>query len=720
VDKSAETSAAPKARGGAGLGRTLFLAFGAVAATTVAASAIAWVNFTTAGQTIEEITAKRMPTAIAALQLARVSAETAAIAPGLATADDDAERHSALSSLQEKEGAVQTLIGELEQAGHAAAVERLQPLAAEMSAKLNTLNTVVQDRIVLARQKTNYTNVLRLAHEKFLQVVTPLIDETSFGLVMSLQSVSEKAGPQDIARRLSQLASNELAQFDAMLRLTAEANQLVGVLIEAAVVPSEDMLAPLRERFVAIKGRLLKALDAADNVAKNDDRASAARALLAFGEGRSDLFGLRQRELAAIAAADEAMAANHGIAARFGQEVAEIVGSAQAMNQAAVAASNQTIAWGKMLLLAFAAISLGAATFVAWFYVGRRVVGRLSALKQAMRDIAAGRLDASIPSDGRDEIAEMAAALAVFRDTAREARAADARAEEERVQASKMRQQDRLRLAESLEQTVKGVVGVISSSASTMHSTAESMSATAEQTAKQSTAAAAASDHASANVQTVASAAEELATSIVEIGRRVEQSAAMAKRAVEEANGTNASVEGLSVAAQRIGEVVKLINAIAGQTNLLALNATIEAARAGEAGKGFAVVASEVKGLASQTAKATEEVATQIAEIQAATRASVEAIRRIGKTIHDIADTASGIAAAVEEQRAATEEIARNVQQAAKGTGEVSSNIEGVSRAARETGQAAGQVLSVAAELARQSEQLQAEVDRFVSQIRAV
>jgi len=193
----------------------------------------------------------------------------------------------------------------------------------------------------------------------------------------------------------------------------------------------------------------------------------------------------------------------------------------------------------------------------------------------------------------------------------------------------------------------------------------------------------------------------------------------MAAQAVGEADKNNAQVQSLATAAQKIGDVVKLINDIAGQTNLLALNATIEAARAGEAGKGFAVVASEVKSLANQTAKATEEIAAQIAGVQNATEQVVGAIKAIGGTIEQINGVSTSIASAVEEQGAATQEIARNVQQAAAGTTEVSSNIAAVSQAAQHTGTAAGQVLDASHKLGRQAQTMRAKVDEFLAAIKA-
>jgi methyl-accepting chemotaxis protein len=199
----------------------------------------------------------------------------------------------------------------------------------------------------------------------------------------------------------------------------------------------------------------------------------------------------------------------------------------------------------------------------------------------------------------------------------------------------------------------------------------------------------------------------------------VSESTKITGKAVNEATRTNGMVEGLSAAAQKIGDVVKLISDIASQTNLLALNATIEAARAGEAGKGFAVVASEVKSLANQTAKATEEIAAQVAAMQDATSDAVTAIQSIGGTIGSINEIATTIASAVEEQGAATQEIARNVQEAAQGTGQVSSSIVGVNQAASETGAASSLVLASADELGRQAESLRGDVDKFLADIRA-
>ena len=248
--------------------------------------------------------------------------------------------------------------------------------------------------------------------------------------------------------------------------------------------------------------------------------------------------------------------------------------------------------------------------------------------------------------------------------------------------------------------------------------TAQSLLTNADDVARRSTAVAAASEQATANVQTVATAAEELSSSVGEISRQVAESTRITGEAVEQANQTNRTVQGLSEAAQKIGDVVQLINDIASQTNLLALNATIEAARAGEAGKGFAVVAAEVKNLANQTARATDEIAQQITAIQDATKVSVNAIREIAGTISRVNEIATTISAAVEEQGAATQEIARNVAEASSGTQEVAGNIVGVTRSVEETRKVASELLEASTNISGQTDRLKGDVQGFFSVIR--
>jgi methyl-accepting chemotaxis protein len=380
-------------------------------------------------------------------------------------------------------------------------------------------------------------------------------------------------------------------------------------------------------------------------------------------------------------------------------------------------AARSTTQMAIAVLILLAGLLLTAVSY--WIALGR-IVNPITAITGAMGRLAAG--DKSIEVAGierKDEIGLMANAVQVFKDNAIAMERMQAEQEELKRQAELEKRRALRKLADDFEASVSHVVSAVSSAATEMQATAQSMSSTAEETSRQSLAVASAAEQASANVQTVASAADELSASIGEIGRQVSQASVTAGKAAEDSMRTDQAVQGLTEAAHRIGEVIKLIQDIAGQTNLLALNATIEAARAGEAGKGFSVVASEVKSLANQTAKATEEIRAQIAAIQDRTLGTADVIRGIRATIDDINTISTTIASAVEEQGVATQEIARNVQQAAAGTGQVSQNISGVTAAASDTGAAASQVLSSASELSRQSEVLRTEVAKFLATVRA-
>jgi methyl-accepting chemotaxis protein len=352
--------------------------------------------------------------------------------------------------------------------------------------------------------------------------------------------------------------------------------------------------------------------------------------------------------------------------------------------------------------------------------IARDVLGALRRLQGRMHNIATGSLDTKVDETDRgDEIGRMAEQLEMLRQTSLTARTLEANQARLKQTGEAEKRDALIALANHFDQSVGALVGLMASGSTELEATAQSMSGTAARTNDQATIVSTAAAEASSRVQTVAAAAEELSSSIVEISRQMAQSAKITSHAVDSARRTDTIVRALADGAQQIEHVVELINSIASQTNLLALNATIEAARAGEAGRGFAVVASEVKSLAGQTADATKEIGTRIAQIQAATKEAVDAIQGITATIEEVSSIATTIGSAIEEQGAATAEIARNVTQTAQATQEVTTNIGGVSAAAHETGDAAGMVLSAASGLSRQAEQLSGEVNTFLAGVRA-
>jgi methyl-accepting chemotaxis protein len=394
-------------------------------------------------------------------------------------------------------------------------------------------------------------------------------------------------------------------------------------------------------------------------------------------------------------------------------EVALDIAKEHAAAQRASATSRLTV---ELSLLALALV----VAFGMMMIINRRVTTPIHAIQDGMHKLASGDVTVEVPyADRKDEIGALAGAMQAFKDSLIEADRLRHAQRDTEARGAEQRKQEMSRLADEFQTTVGNIVNAVSTASGELEKAADTLTRTADNTQKLSGAVAAASEEASTNVQTVASAAEEMTASVNEIAQRVQESSRIAGEAVQQAGKTDARIGELSAAASRIGDVVKLITAIAEQTNLLALNATIEAARAGEAGKGFAVVASEVKQLATQTAKATDEIGTQIATMQTATQDSVAAIKEIGGTIGRISEIASAIAAAVEEQGAATQEIARNVQQAAQGTTKVATNITDVNRGASETGAASAQVLGSARSLARDSGSLKSEVERFVKMVRA-
>ncbi len=695
-----------------GLRGRLFTAFGAVAALTVLASAVAIISYDSLSESLGAITTKSLPEITRASEVVKATDEVAAAAPRFLAAADPAERENAAKAIAAARQNLTRSIGAL----GAEDAARLSRTADRMLGNLDQLMKSVAEQQSIAGARGAVVAKLRASHQKLAEKLSPMADDAGFSLTMGLETAAEKKDLDEVQKTLAALSNNELASLQAVLGLRAESNLILGVLVEAADLQSAELLPTIRDRFTASAGHLEKALAAVKDAG---GIAQLVTDMIKPGKGPGNLFDLKVKEFAAAKAAANVIAENRTLAEDFHKEVAGLGERSRSAAATAVAGSELEIHRDRIILISLALASLALALIVCWYYVGRGVVRRMKQLQSSMKAIAAGDLDAEIATGGSDEIAEMAEALQIFKANRLESNRLRAERAENDKQAQAHRKAEMQMLADQFETAIGEIVMTVSSASDELEASASGLSRTAEDTQRLSGRVEAASGEASSNVRSVAAAAEELSVSLAEISRQVQESNRIAGEAVSQAGATDARINELSEAALRIGDVVNLITTIAEQTNLLALNATIEAARAGEYGRGFAVVAQEVKALAAQTAKATSEISNQIGGMQAATRESVQAIKQISNTIGRISDIAAAIASAVEQQGSATREITRNVEQAAHGTSEVAASIGDVNKGARETGSASARVLSSAQSLSSESNRLKVQVTSFLETVRA-
>jgi len=351
--------------------------------------------------------------------------------------------------------------------------------------------------------------------------------------------------------------------------------------------------------------------------------------------------------------------------------------------------------------------------------IARSVVKPLAAITRVTEAVAAGEASISIPfSERYDEVGALARSIAVFQRAMRHNEDLN-RTVRDDAETRSRRQEQMSNEISRFSADVEATLAELGRISDQMMAASTQLAGAADDASTKTARASSASAEASSNVRDIASAADELSASVNEIDRQVAQSNAIATKAVNEAGRTNIAVKELDQAAVRIGDVVKLITGIAEQTNLLALNATIEAARAGEAGRGFAVVAGEVKALAGQTGRATEEISAQIAGMQRAPSRSIEAIKAIEAIIREIGDISGAIAAAVTEQGAAAQEIARSVEIAAKRTVETADEVNLVGAATDDTRASAGAVKTVADDLGHVAGRIRGQVDQFFARLSA-
>jgi methyl-accepting chemotaxis protein len=710
-----------------GVQSKLLISFAVVGLMAVISAIVGAVSFNQFGSALRTITEEKLPPIAAAQALATGSAEIVAIAPRIVAAANPEEETAINDELAVRLEELGALISEIESTGFMPAViASINDNRTLLEDNLKQLHDVTQERFQISDEKAGKLEEFQNLSKRYGDTLKPVLSYTQNDIAQGNEYVSSFA--DDPSKKYSADKDEILSTFQKfasaidtrtpILELerlgSAASNMIIASTTETQAVRLS--IIPVR-----IRGTYTDALSQLDQL--ENDRLKAfyvdlidKMQKLSVGDG--SLPDLRKRELEATEKSQALVVQSGEYADAMRNSVAELVAGLNAEVDQAAAEASVVEKQSLTALTVVAAIGVVISLLIYVLYVRGNVLRRLGLLQKTMVQLADGNLEVAVPAKGNDEISAMGRAVEVFKKNALKVQ--EMQAEEERLnhERNEALRDELLSLADTLQNEVESAVNEIAALGDQLQGVSGQMTSSAELVSGQTEEVASSAQEATGNVETVAAATEQLSASNAEINRQMAESTRISNEASNRAQETNELVVSLSQSADRIGEVIALITDIAEQTNLLALNATIEAARAGDAGKGFAVVAAEVKNLANQTEKATEEISGQISGIQKATGESVNAIGDIGRIIENINEIATTISAAVEEQGAATDEITRNVRGAADRTRSVSASITEVANETGKTGELSAQVLATAKDASEKVENLRSRINGILDDLR--
>ncbi len=712
---------------GMGVRGKLLVSFTLVGLMAVIAATVGALAFGRFGSQLDNITEQKLPPMFSAQQLATESAEIVAIAPRIAAASSPKEEESVKAELDTRIISLKKQIEGLRKSGiQPATLDEIETNSDKLQNTLASLHELTQKRFKIGNEKADKLQEFQKLSDRFVSTLKPLMTVTSNELSQISEMVQDlRQSPVAQTRQPREdLISSLFKYHDSvskrapLVALTNIGNQVSNIIISSA---SERDLTRLSIIGVRARGSYGNAKDLLKDLGNPK--------LIKFYEGLIDkmeklsigtgsLPDLQSQELKATTDSQKLVTQAGEFASAMGASVDQVVGALQDDVDTAASDARELQKQSSLILYTVAAISILLSLAIYVVYVRGNLLRRLGSLQQTMVQLADGNLDIHVAAKGNDEISAMGRAVEVFKDNALKVREMQAEAERLNIERNEALRDELLGLADTLQGEVESAVGEIAALAEQLQGVSGQMTHSAEKVSNQSEDVATSAREATNNVETVAAATEQLAASNAEINRQMAESTRISNEAAQKARETNELVNSLSQSANRIGEVIALITDIAEQTNLLALNATIEAARAGDAGKGFAVVAAEVKNLANQTEKATDEIAGQISGIQKSTGESVSAIEMIGSIIESINEIATTISAAVEEQGAATNEITRNVRNAADRTRMVSTSINDVADETGKTGELSGEVLQTSQNAAQKIHVLNNRINAILDDLR--